>query len=147
MKRITGQIPSWHATSIARSHSRDINGLPARRALLLPIIVDANHESGGQFLEPCAVPAEGATVRIVAYERIEYPRFVRWGAFWISYGRDGRVIASVGFNVAADETFVYMWRMMLEQTEPDGEVRTNYYTFNNENVLCQSLHAVLRVTG
>lgn len=252
MKRITGQIPSWHATSIARSNSRDINGLPARRALLLPIIVDANHESGGQFLEPCAVPAEGATVRIVAYEgmregheveliwkgqvnfiarlpvkeagryldfvvpqrivldnitpgaigycdvsynvtgdgdfvdispvqrigiveltaanpaplvpqapdgefnpndipepglRIEYPRFVRWGAFWISYGRDGRVIASVGFNVAADETFVYMWRMMLEQTEPDGEVRTNYYTFNNENVLCQSLHAVLRVTG
>lgn len=252
MKRSIGQIPSWHATSNARVKSGKSHVTPGPKDLLLPVILEANHQSGGQFLEPCAVPVEGATVRIVAYDemiegqeveliwkgqgnynayltvgeagryldfivpqrivldniapgtigycdvsyrvtrgedefehspvrrigildltaanpaphvpqapngefnpndipepglKIEYPRPVRWGAFWISYGRDGRVIASVGFNVAMDETFVYMWRLMLEQTESGGEVRTNYYTFNNDNVLCQSLDAVLRVAG
>ncbi len=251
MKDSAGQIPSRHAASSAKAGSGKPFGYPGIKALLPPTIVEANHHSGGQFLEPCAVPAEGATVRIVAYDgmtegqeveliwkgqvnyetrltvvdaghyqdfrvpqrvvldnivpgaisycdvsyrvtrsdgvepspvrrvgiveltaanpapfvpqaaggefnpndipepglRIEYPRPVKWGAFWISYGRDGRVIACVGFNVAPDETFVYMWRIMLDQTEPGGEVRTNYYTSNNDDVLCQSLDAVLRVTS
>lgn len=251
MKSSAGQIPSWHASTSAKTKSGMYQIYPGIKALLPPTVVEANHQSGGQFLEPCAVPAEGATVRIVAYEemtegqeveliwkgqvnydarltvveaghyldfivpqrivldnivpgaigycdvsyrvmkgddnelsaarrigileltaanpapvvpqapngefnpndipepglRIEYPRPVRWNAFWISYGRDGRVIASVGFGVALDETFVYMWRIMLDQTEPGGEVRTNYYTLNNDNVFCQSLDAVLRVTG
>jgi len=250
METTAGQIPGYYATALKRAKAFKFR--PGIKALLLPIVVEANHEAGGQFLEPCAVPAKGATVRIVAYDgmaqgqqvelawkgkvnyvaslqveeagryldfivpaqvvldnstpgaigycdisytvtrgegeserspvgrigitewvaanpapvipqapngefnphdipepglKIEYPRPVQWGAFWISYARDGQVIASVSFGVGEDETFVYMWRIMLDQTEPGGEVRTNYYARNEDGIYCQSLHAVLQVVG
>ncbi|WP_349973232.1 hypothetical protein [Pseudomonas caspiana] len=247
MERIIGQIPSWHASAVRRAEIIQLR--PGIKTLFPPILVEANHESGGQFLEPNTVPATGATVRVVAYEgmaqgqrieltwsgkvnyvasldvveggryldfivprqivvdnsaagsigycdisytvmrggnieisplsrigiveesavnpapivpqavngefnpndipepglRIEYELEVNWGAFWISYGRDGRVIASVSFGVVEGERFVYMWRVMLDQTEPGGEVRTNYVARNKDGVFCQSLHAVLHV--
>jgi hypothetical protein len=79
--------------------------------------------------------------------KIEYPRTVHRSAVWTSYGRDGRVIAMVTFKLAERETFVYMWRLMLNQAEAGGEVRTNYMARNDEDIFCQSLHAVLRVVS
>lgn len=250
MKTPSGQIPPYRLQ--ARNEVAGLTFAPGIDGLSAAIIVEANHEANGQFLEPAAVPASGATVRIVAYAgmaegqdieliwqgrvsyvgrakvteggryldfsvpkqiildnvvagrveycqvnyyvvrgngdvdvapvtrigivdsiaanpppmipqatngefkpdaipepglKIQYLRPVDWGAFWISYGRDGRVIATVRFGLYPEETFVYMWRNMLDQTEPGGEVRTNYYASNDDGVFCQSLHAVLRVLG
>ncbi|MFS2156657.1 hypothetical protein ACCD10_04785 [Pseudomonas sp. Pseusp122] len=68
------------------------------------------------------------------------------GAGWTSYARDGHVIATVRFGIADGEDFVYMWRFMLDQTEPGGEVQINY-TGSNERYIIESLYTALRIIG
>lgn len=78
--------------------------------------------------------------------RINFPQVnLILAAQWTSYARDGHVIATVRFGVADGEDFVYMWRFMLDQTEPSGQVQINYTGSNG--IILESLYTALRVTG
>lgn len=79
--------------------------------------------------------------------KIEFPRRVDWAARWSSYARDGGLMATVSFAVHESEEFVYMWQLMLDQTEPGGDVWINYHAANDTGLLVDSLYTVLRVVG
>jgi len=93
---------------------------------------------GGEF-NPDEVPKPGL--------KIEFPRRVDWAARWSSYAPDGSLIATVSFAVHEHEEFVYMWRYMLDQTEPGGDVWINYHAANDTGLLVDSLYTVLRVVN
>lgn len=91
---------------------------------------------GGQF-DPDKIADPGLTVL--------FPRFVALWARWTSYGRDGRVMYMERFGVGTDQSVV-IFPSVLNLTEDGGEVRIVYYTGNDENILLNSLPAVLQVT-
>ncbi|HEX8540650.1 MAG TPA: hypothetical protein VF671_02995 [Pseudomonas sp.] len=99
-------------------------------AVTVPEAVD------GRF-NPDEIPERGL--------KIVFPQPVVINARWVSYGRDGGVIATVSFAVPEGQDFVYMWRTMLDQTESGGEVRINYFSGNADNILVQSLFTALQV--
>lgn len=127
--------------------ARQLDGLVQRSAVTQVIVPDrivsnppvTVPDAVGDEFNPDEVDKPGL--------KIEFPRRVDWAARWSSYARDGSLITTVSFALYEGEEFVHMWRLVLDQTEPGGDVWINYHAANDTGLLVDSLYRVLRMVG
>lgn len=101
-----------------------------------PAVIVPDVPSGD--LDPHSIAAPGLKI---VFPPVTYLIAAGCGTF----GRDGQLITYGRYALRADEEFIHIPSVVLEQTEPEGDVWINYTGVGEDNIIIESLFTVLRV--